>query len=250
MSAEGRRSGRSLGGEGGPGALLLHGLTGSPQSLGRLPDAMSDAGFRVSLPVLAGHCATLEDLESTAWDDWVATAEEAYRELSEQSDRVVGVGLSMGGSLACRLAAEHRELAGLVVVNPFVDPPAESFREAVSGVIAAGHPRAPGITGDLADPDAREEGYSELPLSALLSLCEGLDDLLPRLAAITCPVLIVTSRVDHVVPPVSSDVLAERVSGPVERVWLEHSYHLATLDRDRAEVEARTVAFARKVTAG
>ena len=236
--------------EGRPGALLLHGLTGSPQSLGRLPAVLSEAGFRVSVPVVAGHCATLDELERTSWDDWLATAEEAYRELSASCERVVVCGLSVGGSLACRLAADHAGVAGVVAINPFVDPPAESFREAVRGVIGAGFPRAPGITGDLADPDAHEEGYAELPLGALLSLCEGLDDLLERLPSISCPVLIVTSRVDHVVPPVSSDLLAERVSGPVERVWLDRSYHLAPLDHDRAEVEAVTVEFARKVTAG
>ncbi len=231
------------------GALLLHGLTGSPQSLGSLPSALAAAGFQVEVPVLAGHGTTLEDLEGTGWADWLASAEQAYGRLVAGCERVVVVGLSMGGALACRLAAERPQVGGLVAVNPFVDPPAESFREAVRGVIAAGFPRAPGIRGDLADPDAREEGYDELPLGALLSLCRGLDDLLPRLAAITCPVLIMTSRVDHVVPPGSSDVLAQRVSGPVERVWFDRSYHLAPLDHDKAEVEARTVEFARKVAA-
>ncbi len=201
------------------------------------------------VPVLAGHCSTLEDLEATTWDDWVASAEDAYHELAGECGRIVLVGLSMGGSLACRLAAEHPESAGLATINPFIDPPAPSFRDAVRGVIDAGFPRAPGITGDLADSGAREEGYDELPLGALLSLCEGLDDLLPRLPAISCPVLLLTSGVDHVVPPVSSDVLADRVAGPVERVRLERSYHLAPLDYDKAEVEARTVEFARKVTA-
>ena len=51
-------------------------------------------------------------------------------------------------------------------------------------------------------------------------------------------------------PPESSDLLAERVSGPVERVYLERSYHVATLDYDRPEIETRSVEFARKVTAG
>jgi carboxylesterase len=231
------------------GALLLHGLTGSPQSLGSLPRALAGAGFQVEVPVLAGHCTTLAALEGTGWEDWVGSAERAYARLAAACERVVLVGLSMGGALACWLAADHPEVAGLVAVNPFIDPPAESFREAVRGVIAAGFPRAPAITGDLADPDAHEEGYDELPLGALLSLCQGLDELLPRLAAVTCPVLIMTSRVDHVVPPVSSDVLAEHVSGPVERVWLDRSYHLPPLDHDRAEVEVRTVEFARKVAA-
>ena len=32
--------------------------------------------------------------------------------------------------------------------------------------------------------------------------------------------------------------------GPVERVWLEQSRHVATLDLDRQELEDRIVAFA------
>jgi hypothetical protein len=40
------------------------------------------------------------------------------------------------------------------------------------------------------------------------------------------------------------------VSGPVERLWLEKSFHVATLDYDKAEVQSATVDFARRVTAG
>jgi len=39
------------------------------------------------------------------------------------------------------------------------------------------------------------------------------------------------------------------VSGPVERVTLERSYHVATLDYDRDIVIERTLAFAARVTA-
>ena len=39
-------------------------------------------------------------------------------------------------------------------------------------------------------------------------------------------------------------MLAAELGGPVERLWLEKSFHVATLDYDRAEVEAATVAFA------
>ena len=61
--------------------------------------------------------------------------------------------------------------------------------------------------------------------------------------------LIITSRNDHVVPPSNSDYLAERVSGPVERVFLERSFHVATIDYDRDDIAARSVEFANKVTA-
>ena len=64
-----------------------------------------------------------------------------------------------------------------------------------------------------------------------------------------CPLLIMSSPQDHVVPAASSDALAARVSGPVERVTLERSFHVATLDYDRVEIERRAVEFAKKVTA-
>jgi carboxylesterase len=59
-----------------------------------------------------------------------------------------------------------------------------------------------------------------------------------------------TSPQDHVVDPHNSDIVAERVSGPVERVTLERSYHVATLDYDKDLVFERTVEFARRVVGG
>jgi carboxylesterase len=61
-------------------------------------------------------------------------------------------------------------------------------------------------------------------------------------------VLILSSPQDHVVAPESSDHLAAKVSGPVERVTLENSYHVATLDHDREAIERSAVAFAERVT--
>ena len=68
------------------------------------------------------------------------------------------------------------------------------------------------------------------------------------MADITQPTLIITSRQDHVVNPEDTDVLAENISGPVERLWLEKSFHVATLDYDKAELEAAALAFVEKVT--
>jgi carboxylesterase len=93
-----------------------------------------------------------------------------------------------------------------------------------------------------------EGAYDAAPIQPLISLMEATTDLHGRLAEIRCPVLILTSPRDHVVPPSSSDVLAGGVAGSVERVLLERSYHVATLDFDRDVVEKRTVEFALRVT--
>jgi carboxylesterase len=227
------------------GALLVHGLTGSTQSVAGLAEALSAAGFDVEAPMLPGHGTTPEDLAEHGWDDWSAAVEAAYQRLAARTDSVVAVGLSMGGALAAGVAAAHPEVLGLAVVNPLVDPPAPQFRQVLKGFLAAGEHFLPGVGGDIADPDADEAAYDRLPVAALLSMSVGLEALRPRLAGVRCPVLILTSRHDHVVPVTSTELLAAEVSGPVERVWLERSFHVATLDYDREELELRVVSFAR-----
>ncbi len=154
----------------------------------------------------------------------------------------------MGGALAASVAAGHPgEVAGLATVNPLVDPPAASFLDLLGQLLAAGEHFLPGVGGDISDPHAREVAYDRLPVAALRSMGEGLGRLRPRLAEVRCPVLIVTSRNDHVVPHESSELLARSVAGPVERVWLERSHHVATLDVEKDEVERRVVEFAWRV---
>jgi carboxylesterase len=162
---------------------------------------------------------------------------------------VVVAGLSMGGSLAAWLGSRHPEIAGLVCVNPAMEVPDE-MAAAVQEMVDAGTDRIPAIGNDVADPDQREKAYDATPLRPLLSLAAAARDLAPDIARIACPVLILTSTQDHVVDPVSSDKLAAGVSGPVERVTLERSYHVATLDYDRDLINERAVEFARRVTAG
>jgi carboxylesterase len=234
---------------GGPhGALVLHGFTGCPQSMRGLAQAFADAGFAVELPRLPGHGTSLEDMLTTGWEDWSGTAEASYQDLAGRCDKVVVAGLSMGGMLTVWLASRHPEIAGIVAINAVVDPPAPSFIEMMRGILESGTAIMPAVGDDIADPDSTELAYDGMPIAPLLTMVDAEQELFENLGNIACPVLIMTSPQDHVVPPGSSDVLAERVSGPVERVTLARSYHVATLDYDKDEIEARAVDFAVKVT--
>jgi carboxylesterase len=236
--------------DGGPhGVLVLHGFTGCPQSMRGLAEAFGRAGFAVDLPLLPGHGTSVDDLLATGWPDWSAAAEDAYRALAARVDKVVVAGLSMGGSLTASLASRHPDVAGIVCVNPALSVP-EPMVTAVKDMLAGGLDRIPAIGGDVADPEGREKAYDATPLAPLLSLAAAATDLRDDLGRIVCPVLVMTSPQDHVVEPHNSDLLAEAVSGPVERVTLERSYHVATLDYDRGLIEERAVEFARRVTAG
>jgi carboxylesterase len=237
---------------GGPhGALVLHGFTGSPVSMRPLAEALADAGLAVEMPRLPGHGTSVEDLVETGWDDWLTEAERCLEALQARTPdgRVVVVGLSMGGALTAALAEGHPELAGIVLINAPVAAPPE-LAASLEEMLAGGMDIIDSIGGDIADPEADESSYDATPLRSLLTMLMAGQDVRARLSEIRQPALIITSRQDHVVNPEDSDVLAAEISGPVERLWLEKSYHVATLDYDKAELEAATVAFATRVTAG
>lgn len=232
------------------GVLVLHGFTGNPASMRGLATSFADAGFHVEMPKLAGHGTSIEDMIPTGWADWSRDANTAYDALRRRADKVVVAGLSMGGSLTLWMAAEHPELSGIVCVNPATQPLPAELVDGVKAELGNGTEVFPGIGSDIADPGVVELAYPGTPLKPLMSFnTDGLVPLSKRYASITCPLLLFTSVQDHVVNPADSDALAATYGGPVERVKLERSYHVATQDFDKEIIFSKSVDFVRKVTA-
>ncbi|OQB27008.1 MAG: Thermostable monoacylglycerol lipase [Chloroflexi bacterium ADurb.Bin180] len=103
---------------GGPtGALLIHGLTGSPPEMRPLGDYLAAHGVSVSAPLLPGHGTCPEDLEHTSWEDWYQHVEASYEERAAGHESVFVVGFSLGALLAVHLAARHR-VAGVAALSP------------------------------------------------------------------------------------------------------------------------------------
>src|SRR5438874_1005730 len=88
--------------------------------------------------------------------DVIIVPEASYTQLASRCERVIVAGLSMGGTLCTWLAARHPDIPGAVLVNPMIDPPAESFRDVLRQLLDGGTTVAPAIGSDIADPGARE----------------------------------------------------------------------------------------------
>ena len=233
--------------EGGPdGALVLHGFTGSPQSMRGLAEALAAAGFTVELPRLPGHGTAVEEMLTTGWDDWSGHVEATYRDLAARCENVVVTGLSMGGTLTLWLAANHPEIAGIAPINGAAEPSSE-MTDLVGGMLQAGETTMPGVGGDIAKEGVEEVAYELTPLQGLIGLGQAVDELQPKLGSITMPALVINSVEDHVVAPTNSDHIAASLGGPVDRLVLEDSYHVATLDHDAERINEAVVAFAHRV---
>lgn len=231
------------------GVLVLHGFTGNPGSMRELAEACAAAGFHVELPRLPGHGTTVDDMLTTSWSDWVGESVAALSRLRERTDRVVVAGLSMGGALTLRLGADHPDIAGLVCINPATQPQPPEMIAMLEAMVADGTAVMPAIGSDIADPDAHESAYDATPVRPLLSLVnDGLAPLAAEYARMTMPLLLMNSPNDHVVEPAQAAFLADRYGGPVERVTLERSFHVATQDYDKGIINERTVGFVSRVT--
>src|SRR4051812_27268772 len=79
------------------GVLLLHGLTSSLATVSGLVPHLEAAGLPYAMPTLRGHGTKPEDLRGVTWHGWYEDAERALDELLTRCDRVVVMGLSMGG---------------------------------------------------------------------------------------------------------------------------------------------------------
>jgi carboxylesterase len=230
--------------DGGPfGVLVSHGFTGSPASMRPWGQALADAGFTVRVPRLPGHGTTWQELNQTRWQDWYAEVDRSLSELRERCDKVAVAGLSMGAALVLRLAQQRPDdVDAIAVVNPAI---ASTNRQLLAlpllrHVIAS----TPAIGNDIKKPGMTEGAYDRTPLQALHSVTLMWREVRRDLSRVRAPLLVLRSRVDHVVDPSSARLLIRGVSCPVRReVVLEDSYHVATLDNDAPRIVEESLEF-------
>ena len=229
------------------GVLLIHGFTGSPKSMRPWAEALAAEGYTVRVPRLPGHGTRWQDMNLTRWEDWYGEAERSFRELQGRCDTVFVMGLSMGGSLALRLAETQRgAVAGLVLVNAAVhsERPDRFLLPALQLVV----PAFPGISNDIKKPGQDEGAYDKIPLKAAYSLTKLWEKTKADLARVDQPLLLFRSAEDHVVEPSNSDYIFEHVSSTDKtEVILPNSYHVATVDNDAETIFSGSIDFVRRL---
>ncbi|MBP2266546.1 carboxylesterase [Pseudarthrobacter sp. PvP004] len=228
------------------GVVMSHGFTGSPHSVRPWAQHLAEAGYAVRLPLLPGHGTSWQDMATRSWREWHRAVDDAYLELASECDYVFSAGLSMGGTLALRIAAT-RPVAGTVVVNPglVLDDPRAVIVAALKYVVRT----TPAIANDILKPDQDEGAYARTPVAAAHQLKKMYKDTAAILPRISSPVRVYKSTVDNVISNASLEFLRSRVQAPVDVSYLHNSRHVATLDNDAPEIFSGTVDFIQKTVA-
>lgn len=230
------------------GVLVVHGFTGCTQSMLPLGEGLAAAGFTVLGPRLPGHGTSVKDMSTRKWREWTGEAEKGLKELMERCDKVFVTGLSMGGTITCFLGERYADrVAGLMPINAAVSKlnPLLPLTPVAKYVLKT----IPGVGSDIKDPAAREACYDKVPVPAAAELYQLMKATKADIARITAPILIFSSREDHVVNTSNGPFILEHVSSTdKELVWLENSYHVATLDNDKQLIIDRCVEFIKRLS--
>ena len=232
------------------GVLVSHGFTGSPASMRPWAESLAERGYAVELPLLPGHGTRWQELNKVGWSDWYATLNASFDKLVAENDAVAVCGLSLGGALVLRLAADRPdEVAGVVLVNAALNTTRLDVKALPVLRFLVG--AFPGIVNDIKKPGQDEYGYPKTPLKAAYSMMwHGWKALRPDLAKITSPILFFKSVEDHVVDETSLAIIKKSVSSrEFIEVSLPESYHVATLDNDAPQIFAESADFIARVTA-
>ncbi|MEM7539232.1 MAG: UPF0158 family protein [Chloroflexota bacterium] len=228
------------------GCIVLHGFTSTPQVVRAYAVALArEGGFTVSAPLLSGHGTEIEDLIGITMHDWVRDVLRATEELEKTCSKIFITGQSLGAILSLYMAAMYPDrFAGVIPINGAVlfgdaDRVASLFSLDAPGEIPNDEP-------DTKKPNVDEIYYSAMPTPAFHQVYLLLSVTHTILKRLKTPILIMQAREDHLLAPKNGPYMMDNVGSKDKRLlWLEDSYHVATLDYDLDIIIDEAIEFIR-----
>lgn len=250
------------------GVLLIHCLGGNPQELRFVANMLAQQGYTVYCPLLPGLGGCTDIMGLSSWKDWYKAIEIAHDQLKSVCDTVIVGGLSAGAILSLRLARERAsDIHGVLLFAPTFWPNGWAIPRSLQlfklvktkwfARLFHFQQRAPfGIKDERIRKFVLESFRAdELPIEDLFGRGGGLmlefmrlaKDVRKGLSKIKQDTAIFHPREDDQSDFCNTTLLQTKLGGLVETTVLDDSYHLVTLDRQRAIVADRAVEFTKRV---
>ena len=246
--------------------LLFHGMTGSPFEMKKLGKALFEEGFDVFCYCLPGHGTSPVDIKTVRWEDWYLDSTRHFRDLSKRYDEVYLGGLCMGAVLALAIAAEYKDVAGILALSTtlFLDgwtipwynilrplglytilryfysfPEREPYglkNEALRKKVAALQKK-------------NTVALDNYPMSCIYELLKMSKVAQREMHKVKAPVLLMHSKEDDLTSPKSAEFVYKNVSSSIrEYIELNNSYHLVVMDNERELVFKKCAEFMNKLS--
>ena len=211
---------------GSEGVLLIHGYTGAPGEMRLLGEFLHSRGYTVLGVLLPGHCEPASVLAKKTFADWYDEVKRGFMRLKTICSKVYIAGLSMGGLLTLKAAAELAPDKIVVMAAPiYVFDKRQILLPFLHFLIryVKKHQR---------EFDVPEEYcvHSEvMPTKPLLSMFKFIKK---------------CSKIEHTVRWQSAQFIYDNIASEKKKlIWFEHCGHILTLDKEREAVFNEVLAF-------
>ena len=252
------------------GVLLFHGLSSTPLELQYLARGLHRAGYTVRIAVITGYSHGLPSPQASGHREWAAAAVAEFDRMRQQCDTLAVGGLCIGALLSLFIAGKRPEAVSHVLslsttlhydgwaapwtrwmlplarVLPWAGRIAVKEREPFG--LKDERLRA-WIAAQMRESGGSDAGASVLRVRDLLE-AKGLMRLVRQgMPAIVAPTLLVHARDDDAASPRSAFEVASGVSSErVHCVLLNESYHMISIDKEKARVLSEMKDFLRGAT--
>lgn len=251
-----------------PVLVLLHGLLSTPQEFALLQQHWRHHDLDVIVPHIPAY-SKHPGREPNAWRDWVESAAYVIDDLVPHDRPVVLGGLCIGGVLAAALTLQSTQrFAGLAMLSPTFTydgwglPPWTRWRFlgyalGLSRWIRVAERPPYGIKNSRIRARIAEQmtadgissvGPCSLPLWAIREGERMMAWVESRLTRLRVPTLVLHAREDEICRLSSVESLMGRIGSRHKHlVVLDDSYHMITIDNDRAQVAQELAQFCKAI---
>ena len=241
--------------------LLFHGMTGSPFEMKKMGRALFEADFDVFCYCLPGHGTSPVNIKTVRWQDWYNDSVDHYKTLAEKYKEVYLGGLCMGGVLALVIAAEHKEVKGIVSLSTtlYLDgwtiPWYNFFMPLGVHTILRYYYSFPerepyGLKNEVlrkkiaALQKRNTEALDNYPMSCIYELLKLSKFARKNMSKVTAPVLLMHAKQDDLTSTKGSKFVYNNIKSKIKKyIELEDSYHLVVMDNQRDYVFKTSIDF-------
>ncbi|MGE4320430.1 MAG: alpha/beta hydrolase [Acholeplasmataceae bacterium] len=217
-----------------PAILLLHGFGGNLIEMQELGMLLAQLGHTVSIPLHPGHGMTFKDFLNTKISLWYEHSLAEYDRLKETYDKVIVMGLSMGGAMTLRIGIDREPYKLVSMSAPLIAFTQEQMevhtRDEINRHQEINH--------------MDKDRYYEIFYHIKQENNRFYEDDKKYLSKITSPILVIQGLKDHDRYKESSKMIIEGVNSKVVmHKYYEASGHVITMDKEKQEVFKDIIEF-------
>lgn len=217
-----------------PAILMLHGFGGNLIEMQELGMMLAQLGHTVSIPLHPGHGKTFKDFLNTKISLWYEHSLAAYDFLKETYEKVIVIGLSMGGAMTLRIGIDRKPYKLVSMSTPLIAFTKEQMEVHTRDEINRHH--------EISDMD--KDRYFEIFYHIKQENNRFYEDDKKYINQITSPILVIQGLKDHQRYKESSKMIIEGVSSKVVMAkYYEASGHVITMDKEKQAVFKDIIEF-------